>query len=139
MTACGLRVSTPHANVGGMDLEVFAADLGVSITEAPTVNGHWGEYLDDLRLIVLTPGLGPAQYRSTLAHELGHAFYRHTATIPLWERQADAFAASILLTQEDVAQAAIFHETTEGIAAELGVLPWVVETHYEMRNPDGPS
>lgn len=116
-----------------MDLDLFAAALGVTVVEAETHDGNWGEYIDALRLIVITPGLGRAQYRSTLAHELGHAFYRHTATLPIWERQADAFAASILVTVDEVDNAAHFSPTIDGIAAELGVLPWVIHTHYKAR------
>lgn len=74
----------------------------------------------------MKPGLGPVQYRSTLAHELGHAHYGHTGHLRKNEHRADMWAARKLLTFEMLTDAARITLDTGGLAAEMDVLPWVV-------------
>lgn len=69
-----------------VDLEALAAELEVTITEGALPFGWWGAYDSQRHQIVLLPSLGPVQLRSTLAHGLGHAYYRHDGIIGKQER-----------------------------------------------------
>ncbi|VEH79479.1 DNA-binding protein [Corynebacterium kutscheri] len=79
-----------------MDLDQLADTLGVTVVETPHLDdGLNGQYLHHRRLILLRKGLDPWTKRSTLAHELGHAW--HGDDIhgdPRLERRADQFAAT---------------------------------------------
>ena len=98
------------------------------VRTAPTPAAHWGVYDHQHRLVTLTPGLGPVQYRSTLAHELGHAHYGHTGHLPKNENHADQWAARALLSFEMLYEAARLPAGIPELAAELDVLPWVVKS-----------
>lgn len=117
-----------------IDLDTFADDLGVTVIEGSVPDRWWGYYTHDYRLIVLRRGLGAAQRRTVLAHELGHAYYGHTGTIPSWERQADAFALELLLPAELVNKAEQFCTTIGELAAELDVTPALLRQHYQIRH-----
>lgn len=108
-------------------LEQIAGSLGVRVRTAPTPGSLWGIYDHRHSLITMKPDLASAQYRSTLAHELGHAHFGHVGYSAKAERQADKWAAQQLLTIEQLAQAA-GESSTElpALAAELDVLPWVI-------------
>ncbi|WP_150460369.1 ImmA/IrrE family metallo-endopeptidase [Nesterenkonia ebinurensis] len=62
--------------------------------------GRWGEYRHHHRRIRLLSCLAPVQYRSTLAHELGHAVYGHRRSTARTELEADAWAARYLIRPE---------------------------------------
>ena len=114
-----------------MKLDIIAADLGVSLREGSLPHGWWGAYDHRTHTITLLPNLGPIQYRSTLAHELGHAHYRHSGSTPRTERQASQWAARQLISQEAFMDAAYGADTTSGVAAILEVMPGDVETYIE--------
>jgi Zn-dependent peptidase ImmA (M78 family) len=66
--------------------------------------------------------LAPTRQRSVLAHELGHAYYDHRCHDDLrCERQADAYAAALLIDPGEYAQAEALSQDPEFIADELGV------------------
>ena len=114
-----------------MDLEKIAELFGVDIAESSKLHPRWsGMYIHDKRLILIRKGLDPWTYRSTLAHELAHAFYRddsHGDT--RLERRADQWAAELLISKDEYKAAEIIHGSHLGaIAHELGVTPEVVET-----------
>lgn len=109
-----------------MDLDRLADALGVTVAETPHLDdGLNGQYLHHRRLILLRQGLDPWTRKSTLAHELGHAW--HGDDIhgdPRLERRADQFAAQILITPDMYKNAEKLHEGHTGaIAYELGVTP----------------
>lgn len=89
--------------------------------------GPKGYYHNPTRIISLRKNLSERAYRSTLAHELGHAFYRDELTGVDWiddrmEKRANTFAANLLIDHHDVAQAEHLHGPHEDmIAHELGV------------------
>ena len=114
-----------------MNLELIAADLGVSIREAPLPNGWWGAYDHRTHTVTLLPKLAPVQYRHTLAHELGHAYYRHAGSTPSNEWQASVWAARKLIEPKAFLEAAFGADTTHGVAAILEVMPADVETYLE--------
>jgi len=114
-----------------MNLDLIAQDLGVQITTGVLPQGCWGAYRHRTHTITLLKNLGPIQYRCTLAHELGHAHYRHTGSTARTERQASQWAARQLITQDAFMEAAYGADTTSGVAAILEVMPSDVETYIE--------
>lgn len=118
-----------------MDLDQLADALGVAVVETPYLDdGLNGQYLHHRRLILLRQGLDPWTRKSTLAHELGHAW--HGDDIhgdPRLERRADQFAAQILITPDMYKNAEKLHEGHTGaIAYELGVTPHLVKTWKDL-------
>lgn len=113
-----------------MDLEELAQALGVSIAETPHLSdGLNGQYLHHRRLILLRSDLDPWTRSSTLAHELGHAYYGDdTNGDPRLERRADLWAAKLLISPAQYATAERLHGPHLGaIAWELGVTVDLVE------------
>lgn len=108
------------------NLDEIAADAGVTVRSAALPHGRWGFYDHRHRLITLAPDLAPTQYRSTLAHELGHAILGHIGTRPKQERQADRWAARQLLTVDLVVEHADSCIEVPELAHRLGVMPWVL-------------
>lgn len=63
-----------------------------------------------------------------LAHELGHAHYGHVGDSDLHERQANAYAARLLISADEYARAERITGPHAGaIARELGVTTALVE------------
>lgn len=87
------------------DLARLAESMGVRLARHD--GGDKGYYDDATRTISTRRGLSIAQYRSTLAHELGHAHYgdvrvRDPVRHAKQERRADQWAARLLLDEVDV-------------------------------------
>lgn len=116
------------------NLDTVVQSLGVRVREAPTPKGTWGIYDKPRHLITISPGLNQAQYRSTLAHELGHARYGHHGHHPKTEKLADKWAAKKLITFDLLLEQAQFTLATSEIAAQLNVMPWVVEAFVNTLN-----
>lgn len=120
-----------------MDLDKLADALGVTVAETPHLDdGFNGQYLHHRRLILLRQGLDPWTRKSTLAHELGHAYYGDDIHgDPRLERRADQFAAQILITPDMYKNAEKLHEGHTGaIAYELGVTVRLVEVWRDMHD-----
>jgi len=113
-------------------LEAYADTLGVRIREAAVPGTWWGLYDHRYRLITLKPGLCLAQWRSTLAHELGHATYGHHGHHPKTERIADKWAAGHLLSTDLIMLHAKTTVNLGDLAASLDVMPWVVRTFIDL-------
>ena len=116
------------------NLDTVVQSLGVRVREAQTPKGTWGIYDKPRHLITISPGLNQAQYRSTLAHELGHARYGHHGHHPKTEKLADKWAAGKLLNFDMILEQAQFTLATSEIAAQLNVMPWVVEAFVNTLN-----
>ncbi|MCT1463373.1 ImmA/IrrE family metallo-endopeptidase [Corynebacterium sanguinis] len=86
-------------------------------------DGDLGGWFPGAQVILLRPGLGWRNRLHTLAHELGHAHHDHPAGHESrFERQADDFAANLLIDQHAYAEAEkMFGAHLGAIAAELGV------------------
>ncbi|MCQ1951578.1 ImmA/IrrE family metallo-endopeptidase [Arthrobacter sp. zg-Y859] len=112
-----------------MHLDLIAADLGVGIREGILPGGWWGAYSHQHHSITLLPGLPPIQYRSTLAHELGHAHYRHRGSIPKYEWQASVWAARQLIDHDRFMAAVLEADRVAGVASILEVMPTDVDTY----------
>lgn len=113
-------------------LEAYAESLEVRIREATLPAGWWGLYDHRHRLITLRPGLGLAQRRSTLAHELGHATYGHHGHNPKTEIIADKWAARMLLNIDLLLEHSKATTDIRELAATLEVMPWVIETFVNL-------
>lgn len=112
-----------------LDLEILAHALGVEIrdSDAGLVGGEAGAWFPTHRAIHIRPGLGPLNRLETLAHELGHVALRHMPGAPEYlrarqEREADEWAAKILISPSDYRRAEMLVGAHEGaLAHELGV------------------
>lgn len=114
-----------------MNPKVLAAQMGIRVRTAPVPAGWWGVYDHRHQLVTLRPGLLPIQYVCTLMHELGHAHYCHVGVTPKQEALANRWAAYRLIDFERVLDVAAHVQTSPAVAAELGVLPSVLETYLK--------
>ncbi|WP_147107228.1 ImmA/IrrE family metallo-endopeptidase [Nesterenkonia populi] len=113
-------------------LEKIAADLGVVIVDVDHLpGGRWGEYRHHRRVIRVLACLAPLQYRCTLAHEIGHAYYGHRRTTERAELEADAWAARQLIRPDCWRNATAAYEDLLSVAAELQVLPRIAAVYAE--------
>ncbi|WBT08817.1 ImmA/IrrE family metallo-endopeptidase [Corynebacterium sp. SCR221107] len=110
-------------------LEAMCERMGVKLIERPDLrvdlNACWHA---DSRSIVVRWGLDPVTRRCAIAHELGHADAGHDCSSPRAEREADEFAAKLLIDYDEVER--IAHESgwaPSEICAELGVTPDLFE------------
>ena len=103
-------------------LLAHAAKLGVSAHVAYLPRDRRGVYDDINARVIYAIDLTPIEQVSVFAHELGHAYYRHTCTAdPDAERQADIYAARLLIDPEIYADLERLSSDVEWIAEELGV------------------
>ena len=91
------------------DLIELASRLDVRVAWA-RLDGEAGRWVPDRGLILIDSRLSSREERCTLAHELGHAFHRHPASGSSGpcadvEAQADAFAATLLISEADYRRA----------------------------------
>ncbi|MEW4620732.1 ImmA/IrrE family metallo-endopeptidase [Corynebacterium amycolatum] len=101
----------------------------ISIAEAAGVRVTWhkrgpkGAWIPYERRISLRHGMDDASTRCTMAHELAHMWLGHPAPASnKQERQADRFAAQLLVSPVEYALAEqIYEARPQLIAAELGV------------------
>ncbi|WP_119698638.1 ImmA/IrrE family metallo-endopeptidase [Microbacterium halotolerans] len=114
----------------------LAADHGVAVTSATLPDDLLGCYVPDLRRIYLDSRLTPSEERSVLAHELGHVHYAHPCgddapsdTARARERQADVFAARLLIDTDAYARLERVDADAHAIADDLGVTVELVEIY----------
>lgn len=101
-----------------------ASALGFSVHAARLEPGILGEYYRDEREVYYDLRLTPAEQRSVLAHELGHAFHGHWYQCEenaLAERQADIYAARLLIDPAEYARLERIDPDQHHLAEELGV------------------
>ncbi|PZE59791.1 ImmA/IrrE family metallo-endopeptidase [Curtobacterium sp. MCPF17_001] len=106
-----------------------AAGLGVRVVLTHMPDGLLGGYSPLEGRVYLDLGLTPSERRSVLARELGHVYYGHTCDqgpTSLLERQADTYAATLLVHPEDYAALERISADAHYIAEELNVTPDVV-------------
>ena len=95
----------------------------VRVVEEDLPAGWWGAYDSREDTILLKPGLGPLQRRSTLAHEAAHATLGHHGHCPRQEHAAEELAASWLIQDREFMAATMVHDRVQAVADELNVLP----------------
>lgn len=109
--------------------------MGITLTRHN--GGHKGHYNHRTRTISTRRGMSIRQYRSTLAHELGHAHYGDTPRRGIYsvrqETRADSYAARLLITPQAFFDAATWHGGhLGGMADELEIthhllLRWIAD------------
>lgn len=106
-------------------LHALASTMGVEVVHH--TGGAPGWYDHARRVISMRRGQSPRQYRSVLAHELGHAHYRDVPTgkghfDQRQERRADRWAADLLISAVELRAASAWHHgNLPAIADELDV------------------
>ena len=110
-------MKTPSTN----DLISLAESAGITV--AWHCGGPKGAWLPHERRISLRHGMDEVTTRCTMAHELAHMVLGHPAPASdRQERQADRFAARLLVSPVEYALAEQIYEAhPQQIAAELGV------------------
>ena len=118
--------------ISAVELHLLAESMGVQLQRH--TGGHPGWYDHHRRIISTRRGQSISQYKSVLAHELGHAAHRDTPTgnghfDQRQERRADEYAAQILINPHDFEAAAIWHHGhLPAIADELEVTKHLLKT-----------
>lgn len=102
--------------------DLWIDELKVELYEHK-LNGLFGAYIHSHRIILIDSRLAPVQRRSTLMHELGHAYYGHDGHLAKWEREASLWAASQMIRFSDYQLATTIYASPVAVAHELGVLP----------------
>lgn len=111
--------------ISAVELHLLAESMGVQLRRH--TGGTPGWYDHHRRVISTRRGMSIQQYRSVLAHELGHAHHGDTPTgnghfDQRQERRADEYAAQLLIKPTDFKVAAIWnHGHLPAIADELEV------------------
>jgi Zn-dependent peptidase ImmA (M78 family) len=106
-----------------------ARRLGVRVHLAHLQEPFLGLYDDGASRIFVSLGLPMDEVKATLAHELGHALYRHDCSTPANERQADRRGAWLLVNPQEYAAAEAISDHPAAIADELGITEKVIEDY----------
>ena len=118
--------------ISAVELHLLAESMGVQLRRH--TGGPPGWYDHRRRIISTRRGMSIQQYRSVLAHELGHAAHGDTPTgnghyDQRQERRADEYAAQLLINPHDFEAAAIWHHGhLPAIADELEVTQHILKT-----------
>jgi len=118
--------------ISAVELHLLAESMGVQLQRH--TGGCPGWYDHHRRIISTRRGQSIGQYKSVLAHELGHAAHGDTPTgnghfDQRQERRADEYAARLLITPTDFEAAAIWHHGhLPAIADELEVTQHILKT-----------
>lgn len=99
----------------------MAAAAGLEVHAVAMPDGDLGYYAPDERRIYFNLRCTPSERRSVVAHELGHHHYGHDCDSPSNERQADAYAARLLVDPEWYAELEQISHDADWIADEMGV------------------
>lgn len=97
-----------------------------------------GFYLDKYRIISTRKGMAVWDYKSVLAHELGHAHYRDKRNEHLYfderqERRADEFAANLLIDIDTLRHLAPWHgDDMKSLAIDLEVTPKLLDVFLQL-------
>lgn len=75
--------------------------------------------------------LTPIEQRCIVAHELGHAWHGHDCSTPRAEREADIYAADLLIDASELANLDQLELHDHDIADELRVTPDVLATYRD--------
>lgn len=107
----------------------IAKEYGVRVVMGHMPADLLGAYSPLEARVYLDIRLTPAERRSVLAHELGHVYHGHTCDEgrdSALERQADAYAATLLVDPHDYAGLERVSPHADYIADELGVTAQIV-------------
>ncbi|WP_306592917.1 ImmA/IrrE family metallo-endopeptidase [Corynebacterium striatum] len=122
--------------ISAVELHLLAESMGVQLLRH--TSGPPGWYDHNRRIISTRRGQSIGQYKSVLAHELGHAHYGDTPTgnghyDQRQERRADEYAARLLIDPHDFETAAAWHHGhLPAIADELEVTKHILKTWQSL-------
>jgi len=106
----------------------LGSELGVSVHVAHLPGDLLGGWYPELGRVYLRFGLTPSEFRSVLAHELGHVYHGHHCGTPANESQANLYAATLLIDARAYEAAEAISPHPHDIADELNVTVDLVET-----------
>lgn len=118
------------------DLHDMAYIMGVELRHHHGLPKGW--YSPSLRVISTMRGMTVWDYKSTLAHELGHAVYNdqktgHEDFDQRQEDRADRFAAKLLINDDELRHLAPWHGTDlHSLAIDLEVTPRLLEVYLHQ-------
>ena len=118
--------------ISAVELHLLAESMGVQLRRH--TGGPPGWYDHHRRIISTRRGQSIGQYKSVLAHELGHAHHGDTPTgnghfDQRQERRADEYAARLLISPVEFEAAAAWHHGhLPAIADELEVTKHLLKT-----------
>lgn len=131
-----MKCEVIHLTINAVDLHRLAESMGVTLRRHN--GGKKGWYDHATRTISTRRGMSIQQYRSVLAHELGHAAHGDTPTgnghyDQRQERRADEFAARLLISPIEFEAAATWHQGhLPAIADELEVTKHLLKTWQSL-------
>lgn len=109
------------------ELLAVARRYGVEVHASHLPGDKVGCYIPSLNRIYFDLSLTLAGRRSVIAHELGHVHFGHDCDTETHERQADTFAAQLLIDPAEYARLELIHADAGWIAEEMTVAPYVIE------------
>lgn len=118
------------------DLHAMAYIMGVELRHHHGLPKGW--YSPSLRVISTMRGMTVWDYKSTLAHELGHAVYNdqktgHEDFDQHQEDRADKFAAKLLINDDELKHLAPWHGTDlRSLAIDLEVTSRLLEVYLHQ-------
>lgn len=133
-----MRKGMMRMTISAVELHLLAEHMGVRLQRHS--GGCPGWYDHRRRIISTRRGQSIGQYKSVLAHELGHAQYGDTPTgnghfDQRQERRADEYATRLLINTRDFRAAAIWHNgCLPAIADELEVTHHLLATWLHLNN-----
>ncbi|MFY9190204.1 MAG: ImmA/IrrE family metallo-endopeptidase [Lawsonella sp.] len=115
------------------DLEELAHSHGHNVTYRKLPAHYPNAYHSTKhKLIVVRAGLPRRQSRSLLAHEIGHLHYGHKRRTRKAEKQANRYAARLLIDPTKYREAeAAYGTNVNKLAYELDVTPVIVRAYRE--------
>ncbi|MCG7241946.1 MULTISPECIES: ImmA/IrrE family metallo-endopeptidase [Corynebacterium] len=122
--------------ISAVELHLLAESMGVQLQRHS--GGRPGWYDHHRRIISTRRGQSISQYKSVLAHELGHAHYGDTPTgnghyDQRQEQRADEYAAHLLINPADFEASAIWHQDClPAIADDLEVTHHLLKIWMEL-------
>lgn len=109
------------------ELVRFAASQGIELHASHLPEDVLGYYSPDESRIYFDLQLTPSEQRVTIAHELGHAHHNHRCDSTRNERQADMYAARLLIDPAVYADIEANNSCQDDIADEMGVTAELIE------------
>lgn len=108
------------------ELLTKAAEYGLTVHGSHMTGGKVGRFVPGLKRIYFDLSLTLAERRTVIAHELGHAHYGHAEDSEVNERQADAYAAALLVDPHWYAELEAINHDAEWIADEMTVTAYCI-------------
>ena len=150
MNSIKQTADTLRRRFGGRDIFETAANSGANVwfRELGSLKGFY-LFENSNRYIIINQSLEEIVAKTVCAHELGHdilhrelsaggmrentLFLSNNKT----EREANLFAAEILVTDREALSALEYAQDIDRVAYELGVMPEIVEYKLELLNSEG--